>query len=80
VSIEATDPSGVERVVLSWGGPEPGTATMTRSGSTYVADIGDFAAPDLASGRATAVPLTVRADDTAGNRSTTTGSLTLVGC
>jgi RNA polymerase sigma factor (sigma-70 family) len=80
VSIDATDPSGVDRVVLSWGGPEPGTATMVRSGSTYVATIGDFAAPDLASGRATAVPLTIRADDAAGNRSTTTGSLTLIGC
>ncbi len=76
VTVQASDPSGIESVELRVGGPSPETIEMTPAGNgVYSATVGPV--PGTPGVSTMSVSLTARATDGAGNVATRAGSFIL---
>lgn len=78
ITASAIDPSGIDNVTLSYGGPSPGSMTMSGSGGNgYSGVVGPFSSEAIAPGQSVTIPITIRARDAAGNTTTAGGTLKL---
>lgn len=84
VSVSVSDASGVDSVVVAWEvGTESGSKSMTISGSTATATIGNFPDDTIPPSTSAPIELTVTATDAHGNTTTkqlATSTLTLRDC